>query len=101
MREDTLVKNAITTALTKWGRSASSKPAVSKFEFSLGEDHSGQQAVYVSVVLTAPRRGAYHWLDLKPLNDLLAKAIQDKAPFRWPYVRFRLAPDDAARPAGA
>lgn len=71
-------------------------PRIESFQFSLGQDHLGEEAIFVYVILENPKKASYSWNDLQPIHEAITVALREMDPFIWPYVRFRLASEQAA-----
>ena len=68
---------------------------IEDLRFVLGEDKDGQNSVFVTVILKDRKKGDYRWEDVRPVEQVIRKAVSDKDPFRFPYVGFQLKSEAA------
>ncbi len=92
MQEDALIEAALESVLGPLKEDR----RVKAWSWTLGHDHEGQDAIFVFIVMNDPERGELKWSRVKPIHDRVAAELRDKDPFRWPYVRFRLASEVSA-----
>ncbi len=92
MHEQTAIQKALDAALGEFR----TKGLVKSWSWDLGEDHQGEDAVFVYIVMKDPPRGTLKWADFKPIHDRVTQKLRDVVPARWPYVRVRLASEERA-----
>ena len=92
MQEQSAIQNALDLVLGEFRR----KGLVKSWSWDLGEDHEGEAAIFVYIVMRDPPRGNLKWADFKPIHDRVKQKLRDVVPARWPYVRVRLASEERA-----
>lgn len=94
MKEEAIIKAVVANL-----RSALKKKfpsLVHEIQFSFGSDKDGQDAIFVTVILKDRKKGDYRWDEVQPLEQTIREKVASGNPFRFPYVGFELASEQAA-----
>lgn len=94
MKEEAIIKAVVASLRSALKRKYPN--LVHEIQFSLGTDKDGQDAVFVTVILKdRKKKGDYRWDEVQPVEQTIRQQVSDKDPFRFPYVGFQLASEQA------